>query len=167
MVPAKLRRHLETVHPESKDKNKEFFVREKQLLETSNEKATKASYLVSYRIAQAGEAHTIAENLIKPCVLDTINCMLDEKSAKHLSTVPLSNDTVLRRIHDLASYVKQKLVTRLQKTRFVLQMDESTDVAGLAILLVIVRYPHESPFEEDMLLCSSLPTNTTGEEIFN
>ncbi|GBP06346.1 Zinc finger BED domain-containing protein 5 [Eumeta japonica] len=162
--------------PESKDKNKEFFVRKKeQLLEsqknmmhvtqTINEKATEASYLVSYRIAQAGEAHTIAENLIKPCVLDITKCMLDEKSAKHLSTVPLSNDTVSRRIHDLASYVKQELVTRLQKTRFALQMDESTDVAGLAILLVIVRYPYESSFEEDMLMCSPLPTNTTGEEI--
>ncbi|GBP70019.1 Zinc finger BED domain-containing protein 5 [Eumeta japonica] len=46
-------------------------------------------------------------------------------------------------------------------------MDESTDVAGLAILLVIVRYPYESSFEEDMLMCSPLPTNTTGEEIFN
>lgn len=178
MAPAKLRRHLETVHPESKDKNKEFFVRKKdQLLEsqknmmhvtqTINEKATEASYLVSYRIAQAGEAHTIAENLIKPCVLDITKCMLDEKSAKHLSTVPLSNDTVSRRIHDLASYVKQELVTRLQKTRFALQMDESTDVAGLAILLVIVRYPYESSFEEDMLMCSPLLTNTTGEEVFN
>ncbi|CAG5038897.1 unnamed protein product [Parnassius apollo] len=178
MAAAKLRRHLETVHPESKDKDKEFFVRKKeQLLEspknmmhvtqTIYEKAKEASYLVSYRIAQAGEAHNIAENLIKPCVLDITKCMLDEKSAKHLSTVPLSNNTVSRRIHDLASYVKQELVARLQKTRFALQMDESTDVTGLAILLVIVRYPYERSFEEDMLMCLPLPTNTTGEEIFN
>ncbi|GFS73616.1 zinc finger BED domain-containing protein 5 [Trichonephila clavipes] len=75
--------------------------------------------------------------------------------------------SVSRRIHDLASYVKQELVTRLQKARFVLQIDESTDVAGLAILLVIVRYPYENSFEDDMLMCSPLPTNTTGEEIFN
>ncbi|GFU02894.1 zinc finger BED domain-containing protein 5 [Trichonephila clavipes] len=33
--------------------------------------------------------------------------------------------------------------------------------------LVIVRYPYENSFEEDMLMCSPLPTNTTGEEIFN
>ncbi|GBP24125.1 Zinc finger BED domain-containing protein 5 [Eumeta japonica] len=90
--------------------------------------------------------------------------MLDEKSVKHLSTVPLLNDTVPRRINDLASYVKLELVTRLQKTRFALQMDESTDVDGLAILLVIVRYPYESSFEEDMLMCSPLPTNTIGIE---
>ncbi|GFW58605.1 zinc finger BED domain-containing protein 5 [Trichonephila clavipes] len=67
--------------------------------------------------------------------------MLDEKSAKHVSTAPLSNETVSRRIHDLASYVKQELVTRLQKARFVLQIDESTDVTGLAILLVIATSP--------------------------
>src|SRR5215469_32185 len=46
-------------------------------------------------------------------------------------------------------------------------MDESTDVAGLAILLAIVGYPYENSFEEDMLMCSPLPTNTTGDEIFN
>ncbi|KAK9703704.1 hypothetical protein QE152_g29169 [Popillia japonica] len=160
MAPAKLRRHLETVHPESKDKNKEFFNPEskdknkeffvhkkEQLLEsqktmmlvtqTVNEKATEASYLVSYRIIQAGEAHTIAENLIKPCVLDIINCMLNEKSAEHLSTVPLSNDTVSRRIHDLASYVKQKLVTRLQKIRFVLKwMSRLMSLVWLSCLLL-------------------------------
>ncbi|GBP90657.1 Zinc finger BED domain-containing protein 5 [Eumeta japonica] len=124
MAPAKLRRHLKTVHSESKNKNKEFFVRNKEELlesqksmmhvtQTINEKATEASYLFSYRIAQAGEAHTVAENSIKPCVLDITKCMLDEKSAKHLPTVPLSNDIVSRRIHDLASYVKKELVTRL------------------------------------------------------
>ncbi|GBP13885.1 Zinc finger BED domain-containing protein 5 [Eumeta japonica] len=105
-----------------------------------NEKATEASYLVSYPIAQASEAHTIADNLIKPCVLDITKCMLDEKSEKHRSTVPLSKDTVSRRIHDLASYVKQELVTRLQKIRFALQMDELTNVAGLVILPVIIFF---------------------------
>ncbi|GBP61686.1 hypothetical protein EVAR_43624_1 [Eumeta japonica] len=45
---------------------------------------------------------------------------------------------ISRSLPDLASYVKQELVTCLQKTRFALQMDESTDVAGLAILLVIL-----------------------------
>lgn len=37
------------------------------------------SYLVSYRLAEAGEAHTFAENLIKPRVKDIIEFMFDER----------------------------------------------------------------------------------------
>src|SRR5690606_32884897 len=109
------------------------------------------------RIAQPGEAHTIAEKLIKPRVADIAQCMLDEKSAKYLSTVPLSNDTVSRRIDDLAGFVKEELVSCLGHNKFALQMDESTDVAGLAILLVIVAYPYQDSLEEDLLMCASLP----------
>lgn len=45
-------------------------------------------------------------------------------------------------------------------------MDESTDVSGLAVLLVFVRYRYQTSLEEDLLLCQSLSTNTTGSEIF-
>jgi len=51
--------------------------------------------MVSYRIAQKDEAHTIAETLIKPCVIDIVTCMLDDKFAKHLSMIALSNNTVI------------------------------------------------------------------------
>ncbi|GBN97210.1 Zinc finger BED domain-containing protein 5 [Araneus ventricosus] len=45
-------------------------------------------------------------------------------------------------------------------------MDESTDVVGLAILMVIVRYPYLVSFHEDLLLCRPLPSTTTSTEIF-
>ena len=177
MVPAKMRRHLETVHPEFKHKKVDYFMRMRDELlkrqslivstfKTSNEKATEASYIVSYRIALAGEAHTIAETLIKPCAVDIAKCILDETSAKEITNVPLSNDTVARRIKDLAANVRAELISRLQCCNFSLQMDESTDVAGLAVLLVFVRYQHLNLLEEDLLLCQPLPTNTTGAEIF-
>ena len=53
-----------------------------------------ASCLVSYRVAQAGEAHTIAGNLIKPCIKDRVEYMLDGKATELVGTVPLSNDTI-------------------------------------------------------------------------
>lgn len=49
---------------------------------------------------------------------------------------------------------------------FAMQLDESTDVAGLSILLVFVRYPFGGSIEEDLFICAPLETNTTGEEIF-
>ncbi|GBM03733.1 Zinc finger BED domain-containing protein 5 [Araneus ventricosus] len=160
MFPAKMRRHFERVHPECKVKPTDFFRRkyielrkvQKCILyhsKTVNEKALMASYLVSYRIAQVGEAHTVAENLIKPCVKDIIECMFDEKAAKVIDTIPLSNNTISRRIGDLADNVKSTLISLIKSTKFSLQMDESTDVAGLAILMVIVRYPYLDSFHED------------------
>jgi hypothetical protein len=59
--------------------------------------------------------------------------MLDEKSAKQLSTIPLSNNTVARQIADLATNVEKTLVSIIKYRKFALQMDKSTDVAGLAI----------------------------------
>jgi hypothetical protein len=109
MFPAKLLRHFQSLHSEYKNKPVSFFVRKRELLlkskifmrhasQTVNENATEASYKVAYKIAMAGEAHTIAENLIKPCAVEMVKCMLDEKAAKELLKIPLSNDTVARRI---------------------------------------------------------------------
>jgi len=39
-------------------------------------------------------------------------------------------------------------------------------VAGLAILIVFVRYQYLEYFQEDLLLCKTLPTNTSDAEIF-
>ena len=46
-------------------------------------------------------------------------------------------------------------------------MDESTDRAGIAILLAFVRYPFNKEIEQDLLLCKSLELHTTGNDIFN
>ena len=40
-----------------------------------NKNVMKACYLVSYRVAQPGEAYTIALKLVKPCTKDIIACM--------------------------------------------------------------------------------------------
>ena len=178
LAPSKLRRHLETNHSEYKNKDIGFFKRKLDALtscklsmtkiaKTNNEKATEASYKVSYRIALSGEAHTIAETLIKPCAKDMATCMIDAKSAEIIETIPLSNNTVARRIQDLATDIENELVFRLTLCdAYSLQLDESTDVSGLAVLLVFVRYCFDSTVEEDLLLCESLESNTTGEEVF-
>jgi hypothetical protein len=82
-------------------------------VKTDDENATEASYKMSYRISLAGEAHIIGESLIKPCAKDTVMCMLDEESCKIVEALPLSNNTVTRRIHDIAADIEKKLIFRL------------------------------------------------------
>ncbi|KAJ8877700.1 hypothetical protein PR048_022155 [Dryococelus australis] len=104
MFPAKLWRHFEGNHPDILPK--------------------------SYLVARSGEAHTIAETLIKPCTIYIVECMFDEK------TVQLSLQHSF--VHDMVGDVKETLVSCIKCTKFALQTDESTDVTGLALLMVFV-----------------------------
>jgi hypothetical protein len=64
--------------------------------------------------------------------------MFGENAAKNID-VPFSSNTLSQRINDISSHVETTVVQRVKKSQYyVLQLDESTDVANLAILLVFV-----------------------------
>lgn len=178
LKPSLLRRHLETKHPAHRDKPLEYFKRKladnkkcsvSSFLSSNEDSkmALEASFRVSYRIARSGQAHTMAENLIGPCAKDIVKCMLGEKAARKIDLVPLSNNTVSRRINDLANDVENELLKRIKFNYFAIQLDESTDVANAAVLLVYVRYIFTNIVQEDVLFAKPLKTYTTGEAIFD
>ena len=78
-----------------------------------------------------------------------------------------SNNTVSRRISDMTGDVLKQLLLCIQASElYALQLNESTDVAGLAQLLVYVRYVYGGSIKEDTLFCKPLETRTTGNDIF-
>jgi hypothetical protein len=98
-------------------------------------KMPEAPYSVRYCAALAGEeTHTIAESPIKPCAVEMATCVFGEEQKKKLETVQLSNNTVERRIRDLSADIEKNVASRLKCSfAFSLQVDKSTDVAGLAV----------------------------------
>ena len=96
-----------------------------------------------------------------------VRLMCGDDVAKKLDIVPLSNDTVQRRIASMSLNVKEQLVSSIkQGGEYSLQIDESTDVSDDAQLLVYVRYLGENTLEEEFLFCRALETITRGEDIF-
>ncbi|KAI6650082.1 Zinc finger BED domain-containing protein 5-like [Oopsacas minuta] len=153
---------LTTKHAVLKDKPIAFFQRELDELRQSKAvivscvtpvaKAQKASYCASLRIAKAGKPRNIGEELCLPLAKEITHIMCGEKATRQLNLVPLSNDTVSRRIVDMADGVKNILIEHIKKSRyFSIQLDETTDVVDLANLLVYVRYEYDGTSQEDFL----------------
>jgi hypothetical protein len=92
-------------------------------------------------VARTGKPHTIEEDLVLPADTDMAGTILGEKAQKTIQTMSSSNNTVSRHISDMAGDVLKQLLLHIQASEFyALQLDESTDVVGLAQLLVYVCY---------------------------
>ena len=108
MVPNKLQRHLTTKHSCLQDKDLNYF---KTLLQqqskqrnvfqktmTVSERAQLASIEIAEIIAMKSKSHTLAESVILPACKKIVKSMLGETAEKEISKIPLSNDTIHRRM---------------------------------------------------------------------
>lgn len=94
-----------------------------------NDSVLLASYKVAYRVAKTGKPHTTAENLILPAALDMVEIMVGKQEADKLKSIPLSDNTISRRINDMANDIPEQIVENVKiSPHFALQFDESTDV---------------------------------------
>ena len=128
LVSAKMKRHLKSYHPNLVGKDILFFkarLREVKDMQKvihsttfSTKKLLEVSYLISKRIAIAGEAHAIAEDLIKPCILEAAKILLNKSDHQKLESIPLSNSSVSRRIDNMEMYEKSEVCSRLQQVDF-------------------------------------------------
>ena len=125
-----------------------------------------ASYNISKLIAKDGKPHSIGETLILPAISEVISTVMNQNAAEILRSIPLSNDTVARRIDEMASDVEIQLIHILQTTEFSLQLDESTLCDNEGLLLAYVRFTKEGATSEELLFAKSLVTDTRGESIF-
>lgn len=176
MKPNKLRRHLETKHAELVNKPKEYFARKLNSFKSTQQTFTKmttvpskallASFKVSHKIAKCKKPHTIGETLILPAAVDIVSTMFGDGFAQQLKSIPLSNDTVSRRISDISEDLNEQLMEKLKNNIFGLQVDEATDKHRQSHLLAYVRFIDDKDIREEMLFCEPFTINSTGECIF-
>lgn len=76
------------------------------------------SKLIHYRLSQISAAHVISDTLFKPSTLETVSRLLNEKVVYFVSNYPLYKNTIARLITDMARGVKEKLSSRLKRSKF-------------------------------------------------
>nr|XP_053633335.1 zinc finger BED domain-containing protein 5-like [Cherax quadricarinatus] len=181
LKPSKLSAHLQKCHPNLQNKDQAYFQRQAVALKNIQfgssgiqaqklQAAVEASYCVAYKSAEQQKCQTIAENLIMPCAYEMVSKVCGEDQAKKLSVISLSNNTIRRRVDDMASDILPQVTTEIKESsygKFSLQFDKSCDVASCAVLLGFVRYVHQDKIKEEFLLCEDLLTTTKGEDVFN
>ena len=86
---------------------------------------------------------------------------------QEIKGIPLSADTICRRIIKMSQHTKCQLIDRVKQGKYALQSDKSTDVPGLAQLIVFIRYIANGKLEEELPMCVALSGTCTGEDIFS
>jgi hypothetical protein len=115
-----------------------------------------ASYKVAHRIAKCKKPHTIAEELILPAAVDVVNIIIGESAGKLLSKVPLSNNTISRRMQHIAEDLNDQLIVKLKGKEFGLQLDEATDNKNDAHFICYVQFIDGNNIVEDFFFCKSI-----------
>ncbi|XP_060873903.1 SCAN domain-containing protein 3-like [Metopolophium dirhodum] len=165
------------MHPEHQNKTSDFF--ERKASEQSrqvvffdkhtnlNKTLLKASFEMALLIAKAKKSFTIGENLVLPAAIKICEIVHGDKIADALRSIPVSNDTIKRRIDYMGDYMKSQLLIQIKNSdTFAIQLDESTDLTNNAQLMVFVRYQYNLEINEDLLFCETLSETTKGIDIF-
>ena len=123
MKPSRLIRRLNTKHSDLVDKPIEFFMCKRDTLKiekkiisqtsTTDTSLLTASYLISLQIAECKEPYSIGEELIKPSLIAACNEVSGQSASSKMKDIPLSNDTVERRISDMAEDTEMQLIEKI------------------------------------------------------
>lgn len=133
MKPSKLKRHLDTIHSEYSHKPIQFFADKKKELiaaqktmknalfpHQSNKNLTLTAFEISKLIAETGYPYSAGEKLILPALKIVANNLCGIKEKSLFSAIPLSNNTVKRRIDDIAKHLEEELVAKVKKSKLFL-----------------------------------------------
>ena len=108
---------------------------------------------------------SIGTNLILSSAQVMCREILGEETVIKIGSISLSNNTVSRRIEDMASNVKDSSLI-CDAGPFAMQINESTDVGNLAQLMVYVWFMFQNKPTYDILFCKDLLGKMAAAEIF-
>ena len=133
---------------------------------STQEDATKASFVLAYKIAKSNKPFSDVE-FVKDCMVDAINIVCPEVKSK-IEALHLSRKTTVRRIEAIATNLLENLLNTANTFKcFSIALDEGTDICDTAQLLIFIRgIDKHFCITEELLSMESLK-GTTGQDTFD
>ena len=94
--------------------------------------------------------------------------MFRPEAEEKIRQIPLSNDTIRRRICDMSTDIQDTVISSVKQSKmFTMQVDESTDISGKAQLIAFIRFVSDGKISDQFFCCKELKERTTGQDIFD
>ena len=102
-----------------------------------------------------------------PAVRDIVQELFGKDAVNQVDVVPLSNNTVSRRIDDMDEDVTVQFLEQVKNSEyFALQLDETTDVANKAQLLVYIKFISQGKFV-GIIFCKAMMSRTNRKIFYS
>jgi uncharacterized phage protein gp47/JayE len=118
MDPSKLKRYLHTKHSHLCEKPTEYFKRlvanqtcqaqQWTKITLISDKAQEVNNAVAEILTKYIKTHTIAESVILPACSKIVNIVFGEEYEKEILKIPVSDNTISRRIQDMSQDVESQ-----------------------------------------------------------
>ena len=132
-----------------------------------SDKAQEANFMAEI-VERRMKSHTIGETVILPECKEMVRIMFGEDAVSEVNKIPLSDNTISRRIQDMSGDIECNIKSKILKHElFALHVDESTDITGKTQLLVFCRFIDDEAIIDDFLCCKELPETMKGQGVFD
>ena len=129
---------------------------------TTDEDILKSSDLISLQIDKTKTSYTIKEDLIKACMLAAATEVLGPKAGDKRQIIPISNDTVKRRIMDMAIDVEKQVIEQVKKLKYFSKELDELILSNCAIFVCLVRYEKEGSIMVNFFVVSNYLDGQAG-----
>ena len=120
-----------------------------------NDECLEASFEVSCFIAKDKKPHTTGKTLVLPATVKMAAIIRRKQYGSKLKCIPLSANTVGRRIENIAEGLKKQVSVQITRCeRLAVQLNESTDVSNMSQLMILARFCFDSEIHEELLSVS-------------
>jgi hypothetical protein len=94
--------------------------------------------------------------------------LFGEEYEEELLKIPMSDNTINRRIQDMSQGAESQVTANIKKDDFfAIQLDELTDITGKAQLIAFSEFVCNGDITESFLFCKPLPKTTKCQDILD